>query len=149
MVTVLRDLWHKIQEPRVISVLVFLMYLVLTAGALSVLVSPPATIKGELGQGGMIALGSLVLMGGVMGTIAALPGIWWLERLAVAGIALGLSTYAAIILALHITEPGNRFFQFTVVVALIITQVVRWARIREYPYDPKLRDDTIISIKGN
>src|SRR5690625_960912 len=145
----LLKLWSKIQEPRVISVLVFLMYLVLTAGALSVLVAPPATIKGELGQGGMIALGSLVLMGGIMGTIAALPGVWWLERLAVAGVTLGLSTYAAIILALHIIEPGNRFFQFTVVVALIIAQVLRWAKIREYPYDPKLHDDTIILIKGN
>lgn len=132
----LKNLWGKIQEPKVITVVYFIMYVLLTVGGVAALVDPPTSIQGEVGQASMILLAGLLAFGGGVGAFAVLPGVWWLERTAVLSIGLSLVLYGFIVIALHFTSSGNRVLQFTVIGALGLLQIVRWHRIRVRPYDP-------------
>src|SRR5690554_4628426 len=76
-------LWNRIREPRVVSTLRFCMYLAMLLGAITALISPPRSIEGAVGELAMTGLATLLAFGGVLGAIAALPGIWWLERTAI------------------------------------------------------------------
>lgn len=137
--TRVQRLWLKVHEPRTVSVLRFLMYLGFLFGGLSAVSNPPSSIEGAIGQSAMLTLASLLAFGGFIGAIAALPGIWWLERVALLAIIMSATIYGTIIATLHIQGDGNRSLQLSFVFAVILSQFVRWARIKERPYDPTLR----------
>lgn len=134
-----RRLWKKVHEPRTVSVLRFFMYLGFLTGGLSAVGNPPSTIEGAIGQSAMLTLAALLAFGGFIGAIAALPGIWWLERVALLAVIMSATIYGAIIATLHIQGTGNRTIQLSFVFAVTLSQFVRWARIKERPYDPTLR----------
>lgn len=132
----LHRLWDRVHKPRPISVLYFLIYLITLGGGVAALVKPPTSIEGQVGTTSMIVLAGILAFGGLIGSIAALPGIWWLERTAVLSIALSATIYAVILGTLHFHESGNRLLQLTFVVSVLLMQGVRWHRISERPYDP-------------
>src|SRR5690625_7023645 len=84
-------LWDRIREPRVVSVLRFCMYLTMLLCAATALVSPPRSIEGAVGELAMAGLATLLAFGGALGAIAALLGIWWLERNAILDVNLSLA----------------------------------------------------------
>lgn len=133
----LRDLWQRIHEPRIISAVTALTYLVLMSAGLYALVNPPSSIEGEIGTLAMRLLAGTLAVGGAIGAPTALAGIWWLERTAVLCVALSSAIYLMITLTLHFTSPsGNRLLQAAFIFTVLAMQVVRWHRIRERPYDP-------------
>ncbi|MEV8029278.1 hypothetical protein [Cellulosimicrobium funkei] len=134
----LAALWAKVHEPRAVSVAYFVIY---TSGALAGLYAtfvPPSSIQGEIGAGTMTGLSVLLTIGCAIGAVAALPGIYWLERTAVLSIALAMLLYLAVVLVLQVQEPqGNRLLQAWVIFAVLLMQVpVRWVRIKARPYRP-------------
>lgn len=131
-----RAVWFKIREPRVISVLYFFIYFVLFLGGTAALNDPPSTIAGEVGMVAMNLLSTILAFGGALGMVAALPGIWWLERIAVLSVSLSAAIYGYIILSLHVSTPGNRLLQISFIAVTLLMQGVRWHRIKERPYDP-------------
>ncbi|RLV54839.1 hypothetical protein D9V41_14715 [Aeromicrobium phragmitis] len=137
MTSLLARAWHRINEPRTISVLYFVSYLVLTAGGVTALVIPPTSLEGEIGATAMTMLASLLVFGGSIGSVSALPGIYWLERFAVGAIASSATIYLLIIVTLHFTSTGNRLLQAAFVCSVLLHQGVRWMRIRERPYRPE------------
>ncbi|MHA7270391.1 hypothetical protein [Arthrobacter sp. HLT1-20] len=129
--------WLRIQEPRIITVIQFGVYLAAAAGGLSAVVSPPHSIEATAGTGLTIYWAWLLLLGGVLGAVAVLPGIWWLERSAVLA-CLGASLiYGVNTLALHLSDPGNRLVQLFMIVIVSLHFITRWLRIRRYAYDPE------------
>ena len=132
----LKQLWERVHQPRVISVIYFLIYLCMLGGGFAALVDPPGSIQGAIGAGSMTTLAGLLAFGGLIGAIASLPGIWWLERTAVLSIGLAAALYGGIVATLHWTETGNRLLQLAFVLTVGLMQAVRWHRIRERPYDP-------------
>lgn len=137
MTNLLLRAWRRINEPRTISVLYFVSYLVFTAAGVNALVTPPNSIQGEIGATAMTMLASLLVVGGVIGSIAALPGMYWLERFAVGAVASSALIYLLIIVTLHFTSTGNRLLQAAFVSSVLLHQGVRWVRIRERPYRPE------------
>jgi hypothetical protein len=132
----LRATWAKVHEPRVISIAYFVMY---TAGACAgvyATITPPTSIEGQIGSTAMTALTVLLAFGCTLGAIAALPGIYWLERSAVTSIALAAAIYLAILATLQAQQPGNRMLQAWFVLFVLGMQAVRWVRVRERPYRP-------------
>lgn len=119
-----------------ISTLYFAIYLCLLGGGVAAIIEPPGSIQGEVGAVAMYTLAGLLAFGGLVGSVAALPGIWWLERTAVLSIGLSAGIYGFIIIVLHLTTPGNRLLQLAFVTTVGLMQAVRWHRIRERPYDP-------------
>src|SRR5690606_20588102 len=101
-------------------------------------ISPPLSIEGEVGMGTMVALAVLLTVGCAVGAVAALPGIYWLERTAVLSISLAMALYLSIVLVLQVQEPeGNRLLQAWVVFTVLVMQAVRWVRIKARPYRPE------------
>lgn len=137
VVKYLAALWSRISEPRIIAVILFAQYLVLAAGGAYSLFRPPSSLEGQIGMSAMAMLAGLLVFGGTLGAIAALPGIWWLERSAVLSIGLALSLYMLIVIGLHIAGDGNRMLQAAVIGAGIAHQGIRWVRIRERSYRPE------------
>ncbi len=133
---VVRRAWQKVREPRVISVVYFVMYASgVPAGAYAT-ISPPSSIEGQIGSSAMAALTVLLTFGCALGSVAALPGIYWLERSAVLSIALAAFIYLAILATLQVQQPGNRVLQMWFVSFVLGMQLVRWVRVRERPYRP-------------
>lgn len=131
-------LWAKITEPRVIAVLLFCQYVVFAAGGLYALFYPPTSIQGQIGTNSMAALAALLVFGGTLGAIAALPGIWWLERSAVLSVGWAALLYLGIVVGLHVGGDGNRLLQAAFVTSVLLHQGVRWVRIRERSYRPEV-----------
>ena len=136
---VLRRLWLKVNEPRVVSVLRFAMYVVLFVGGVAAVTNPPATMESELGQGAVVGLGLLLSFGCLLGAVSALPGMWFIERLGLIAISSALAIYGGVVLHLHLSGSGNRLLHLTIIIALILSQAIRWVRIKDRPYDPALR----------
>lgn len=129
--------WLRIREPRIISVTQFFIYLAATGGGLSAVLSPPRSIEATAGAGLTFYWAILLLVGGVLGAVAVLPGIWWLERSAVLA-CLGASLiYSVNVISLQISESGNRLVQLSMLTIVALHFVTRWFRIRRYAYDPE------------
>lgn len=132
----LRALWLRVNEPRSVSVIYFLMYAIGVPAGLYATINPPNSLEGQIGSTAMTALTVLLTFGCALGAIAALPGIYWLERSAVTSIALAAVIYLVIVATLHVSQPGNRLLQAWFVAFVLGMQAVRWVRVRERPYRP-------------
>jgi len=133
-----KRLWRKVREPRVISTLTSIAYLVGTIGGLSVMIEPPTTLEGAIGVTAMRLIAFSLTLGGLIGVPTSLFGVWWLERIAVLFVALATVLYASVVITLHLTEPGNRILQSAFLVVVFLSQIARWHRIHIRPYDPFL-----------
>lgn len=134
----IRAIWSRIHEPRVVAVLLFTQYTILAAAGTYALVEPPNSIEGEIGSLAMYMLAALLTLGGLIGSVAVLPGIYWLERFAVGSVFWAALIYLVIILVLHVQAPvGNRLLQAGIVAYVVLQQPIRWTRIRERPYRPE------------
>lgn len=134
--TALRRAWQRVNEPRVISVLYFLQYVVMAGVGVYALLEPPTSVEGRIGGTAMTLLATLLTVGGLIGSIAALPGKYWLERLAVGAVALSSVIYLGIVVWLHVSTGGNRTLQAAFVATVLFHQGVRWVRIKDRPYRP-------------
>lgn len=129
--------WLRIQEPRIVSVIQFFVYLCAAAAGICAVMYPPKSIEATAGISLTIYWAWLLLIGGVIGALAVLPGVWWLERSAVLA-CLGASLiYAVNIFALHLSESGNRLVQLFMIGIVALHFTTRWFRIRRYAYDPE------------
>lgn len=133
------QLWKKINEPRVISAVHAVTYLVLLTVGLYSLINPPRSVEGAVGEFAMNLLAGVLAVGGAIGVPTALSGIWWLERTATALVILSSAIYLMIVLALQFTstEGTNRFLQAGYVFAVLALHITRWYRVRQRPYDPE------------
>jgi len=137
--SLIRRLWARVNEPRVVSVSHALVYLVLLSAGLYALVNPPTTLEGAAGTFSMRLLAGTLAIGGAIGAPTALAGIWWLERTAVALVALATTVYLGLTLALQATSPPgtNRFLSAAMILSVLILHFpVRWYRVRQRPYAP-------------
>lgn len=131
-------LWYRIRQPRVERAAYLLVYTVLAIGGSSVLNDPPRSIEGELGAALTFTWGGFLLVGGVAGAAAVMPGWWFLEKMGVASLATGLALYASTVGWLHFSEgSGNRLPQLCVVSAPAILLALRAWKIRGLDYEPR------------
>src|SRR5690625_7767076 len=103
--SLIRRLWARVNEPRIVSVSHALVYFVLLSAGLYALVNPPTTLEGAAGAFSMRLLAGTLAIGGAIGAPTALAGIWWLERTAVALVVLAATGYLGLPLALQATPP--------------------------------------------
>lgn len=136
MKSIINKVWEKIKEPKTISILVSLAYLIGALGGLTVFIETPKTLEGLMGQYAMNVLAGMLVFGGVVGSPASLFGVWWLERVAIISVAFASALYLAVVIGLHSLEPGNRLLQATFIFVVILSQIARWHRIHIRPYDP-------------
>lgn len=139
----LRSVWGRITEPRHMKLAYLGIYLLTAVIGVVAVLSPPQPVAGEVGPVITVIWACLFILGGVVGTVAVLPGWWWMERLlAIAPISLGLVIYMAVVVVLHLqnTAAGaSRLVQVGIILLASAPFTVRFLVIREYSYDPRAR----------
>lgn len=137
----IRQLWERITEPRTMKVTYLSIYVLTALIGTVTLVSPPASISGEIGPVITIIWAVLFIVGGIAGAVTVLPGWWWAERLlAISPVLFGLSIYLIVVVTLHVQnmESGSsRLTQVGIITLASMPFVIRALVIREYSYEPR------------
>lgn len=118
-------LFMKIAEPRVFRLLQFGIYILLGIAGIGVLIDTPDSIQNVLGNFLIYVFGGFVALGAILGAFAVLPGIWWLERVALLALGTGVAMYVVITISLGVSIVG-----LAVYIAFILSFIQRWTEIR-------------------
>jgi hypothetical protein len=125
-------LFLLIAEPRVVRIIQLCIYLSLIGAGYLVLSSPSPGIEGVLTRTLVVVFGGFLSLGGLLGAVAVLPGIWWLERTGVIAAITALLMYMVVVISLGTSTMG-----FLVSLALIGSLIKRWIEIRRYQLAPR------------
>jgi hypothetical protein len=80
----------KLREPAVINGAQIITNIAAAgAGLLAAVGGSPTLITGQIGPVLSVAVGGVLVLGGLLGSISVLYGLWWLERVALLVMALG------------------------------------------------------------
>lgn len=125
-------LFFKIKEPRTIRIIQLGIYLCMIVAGHYIVSTPPQIYTTVLGSGLVLGFGSAILVGGILGSIAVLPGIWWLERTALIALWTGLGVFVIVQVALAISIVG-----LVIALALALSFMQRWSDITEFDLAPR------------
>ncbi len=132
LIPVTRLLFMRIAEPRHIRLLQFGIYLCMIFAGLGVLTEPSIKFESVVGPTLVYLFGGFLILGSVLGAIAVLPGIWWLERVGIISLATGLSMYVVMIIDIGSSPTGIAF-----ILAFMFTFVQRWTEIKGSQLAPR------------
>ena len=128
----IRDWFYLIQEPRVVRLIMLAFYTCTAwAGYVAVAESPDLFFKAA-GPLIVYSIAGFLILGGILGGIAILPGYWYIEKLGLLSIAFGLLCRAILIQALAGSPLAASLLAST-----IILVAVRWVSIRGADLAPK------------
>jgi hypothetical protein len=99
-----------------------------------VLLNPPPKFESVIGLVLVYVFGSFVTAGALLGVVAVLPGIWWLERVAILALSTGLAMYVVMAISL-----GSTPVVYAITTALILTFIQRWFEIKGAQLAPRER----------
>lgn len=133
----LLKLWLRVQEPRALSVIYFFAYLAISILGLTIVVDPPRTIQTSIGHGLLIGWGSMLLIGGALGSASVLPGIWWVERAATGFCMTAFLVYGVALTAVPVTQFSSRVISICFIIFSLLAFAARLVKIRHYAYDPE------------
>ncbi len=114
----------------------FVFYGIAALTGVVTLVMPPQTIEAVIGSVTYV-WSAFVLIGGAGGVIAVLPGWWWMERLCIACLWVGIGIYAIVLAYLHLSESGSRLTQLGFLILAAGLFYIRLLTIRTYSFDPR------------
>lgn len=124
-------LFLKIEEPRVIRVVQFALYVALTVLGAAFLADPPHSYEGLLGDVLALVFGWCITGGGLLGALFVLPGVWWVERLGIIALWTGLGIYLVVAVTL-----ASSTIAVAIAVAFVLALLIRWLTVREYQHAP-------------
>lgn len=125
-------IFMKIAEPRSIRIMQFGVYICMIFAGMGVLTEPPESFLLVIHLAMVYVLGSFLTLGSILGAIAVLPGVWWLERAGLISMATGLGMYVIVVLSLGATGIG-----VSVCIAFVLTFGQRWMEIQGAQLAPK------------
>ncbi len=131
-----RGIWFRIQEPRFVTIIQTLIYVVCAAGGAVTLLAPPAIVESRFGNAFIMIWGVFALIGGLAGMFSCPTGKWLIEKPALVLCGTALALYAGIITTLQITSEVNRLTQLCFVLIALLHFIARYARIKPYSYEP-------------
>lgn len=124
-------LFLKIEEPRLVRILQFFLYGTMIIIGSLYLISRHMQVASLLGATLATTLGVLVVLGGILGGIAVLPGIWWVERMGIICLWTGLGIYIVVGLSIYVSLLGVGLAW-----ALIFALAIRWVQIKDFQFAP-------------
>lgn len=130
--TFTHSLFMRIAEPRIFRLLQFGVYICLGIAGFGVLFDPPGSFTSVLGDTLVNVFGSFVALGAILGGLAVLPGIWWLERVGLLALGTGVLMYVVLVISL-----GSSIVGVILYMAFILTFIQRWTEIRSSQLAPR------------
>jgi hypothetical protein len=125
-------LFLKIAEPRVIRLMLFVIYGLTLWGGIFILAATPEQYVRLIGATLAYIFGSFIVIGSLMSGFAVLPGIWWLERVGIILLATSAAIYAVLLIYL-----GSSFVPVAFTLALAVSFGMRWVEIRGAQLAPR------------
>jgi len=125
-------MFMKIAEPRVIRVIQFGIYVCMMLAGVGISVHPPSNLQGILGHTLVYIFAGFVTTGALFGSVAVLPGIWWLERVGIIMLTTSVAMYVVVIIAL-----GASLVAVAVALALTLAFGQRWVEIKGAQLAPR------------
>lgn len=132
-----RELWQRIQEPRIEKVAYFCVYVGVIVLAGFTLASPPGTIADPLGPVLTLVWCWLWIVSAIIGAVVVFVGWWEVERIGLALGLFGVGIYASVVVTLHISGEGSRWAQLAVLWIAAGFYVIRLIRIWGHDYEPR------------
>lgn len=129
---VLYNLFMKIAEPRVVRILHFGIYICMVFAGWRVIVNPSLSYNHVVNSLTVDILGAFLMVGALIGAVAVLPGVWWLERAGIISLVTGMAMYSVVIIAL-----GGAAIVVIISIAFILAHSVRWLDIRGLQLAPR------------
>lgn len=98
---------------------------------------PPRTTSLILGDGLVTSIALAMIIAGVIGSISAVTGWWWVERpLGVGTLVIALLAYIYSIVEAQVFNDGYRWLQLGWMIIALGGLLHRWLTIRKANYDP-------------
>lgn len=126
----------RVPEPRSTRVFYLGMYVLWAIAGVSVLISPPTTLAGAIGETLAYIWGSFLAIGSAGAATVVLTKFWWVERVFIWLAGTGIFVYAMLVGSLHFMQDGNRVPQFSFILAGLLALAIRYLRIRGSAYQP-------------
>lgn len=127
-----KRLWRLLREPRRVTAIFGIMWLIIIGLGVSALTVPPVSITTHLGHW-TTAWAAFMLLGGPVGFFACVilrtPPWWrWLERIGIVASGFGVAIYLAMIVWIQLTAvSGSRLVQLLFVCLAGLLLMVRGA----------------------
>lgn len=126
--------WVRLHEPRVISGVYGVWWLTVTVLAGWSVFHPPRTIEEAAGDVLMSIISAVLTVGGLIGVVSVIRGVFWTERSAVAFVALGLFGYIVMVGYLWATGEGSRGLQLMGLIGAGVLTLIRLHWVMSKPY---------------
>ena len=120
----------SVPEPRSVRFGYLLAYVLWAIAGISVLIQPPTSLSGAVGEGLTYLWGAFLAVGGTVGAGTVLTYYWYLERFSIWLTGAGVAVYGILVGSMHILESGNRLPQLMFILAGLVFLVVRYLRIK-------------------
>lgn len=122
-----------IAEPRTIRIMQFVVYVELLIGGVDAVTKPLPEFIRVIGVPLVIVFGAFLAVGGLVGMIAVLPGIWWLERVGLVFLAVAVFIRGCLLIGTGVSLTG-----FMIFTALVTFLIIRFIFIRKDKLAPTL-----------
>lgn len=126
-------LFMRIAEPRVLRLIQFGIYICMGNAGVGMLSSPPTTFDSVVALPLVYMFSGFITLGAILGAIAVLPGIWWLERTGILALTTGVAIYFVLLIALGASSVG-----ISISLALVLTFRQRWSEIKGADLAPRV-----------
>lgn len=121
-----------VAEPRIVRLILFGIYVVFLIAGCFVITQPPESFVETLSEKLVFMLGGFLLLGGVLASIAILPGLWWLERCGLLSLGTGMLMYIVIIVGIKGSPLG-----ICVSIAFVLFFILRYMETRPFKLAPR------------
>lgn len=131
--------WMRVPEPRDLSLVFTIAYLLSLAGGIVAFVAPPQSISGLTGPVLMSVIGVFLIVGSIMAMFAGAREVWLIERLGVWLMGSAIAVYGIQIGILQFQEidGGLRYLHLIVSAIALLVFVIRYRLIRIYTFRPR------------
>jgi len=129
-------LWNRVQEPRIVTTLQTLLYILVAAAGAGILLWTPSSIEGTTGHTLTLVWGWFAILGGLLGAFATPGGKWFLERPAIYMCGTAVAFYLGLVGHLQFTAEGNRLVQMAFIAIAGVALVIRFEQIKAFDYEP-------------
>lgn len=131
------DAWYSLEEPRWITAIHLVIYLITTAVGVMAVIHPPGSLALVWGDGMASAWAVTVTVGGVLAFSGCFKGHWWLESRGIWTMWLALGLRFGLVLWWGSYHDGSLFLQEAELVILSLFLLARYVRIKDIPIDPR------------